>query len=169
MTLDDPAAAPCRSGISSAGMRANGSFLSRECLRSRLRPRSRAQPGTRVPRRAQLDEKRRRLDSWRPPARRSPKRPASGSANSRALFAEVERDLIGRAHPRGPCPAGQASGLEARRPKRVPGRGTACRQDGNRASSSSGASPRAPAKITGVSRTTLYSFISPRTASSRIP
>ena len=80
-----------------------------------------------------------------------------------ALFAEVERDLNLRAHPRGPR-EGQGLGPEARTPSK--GSLGVSRLDGKeddiRHCLELGVSKTAIAKITGVSRPTLYNFMSTR-------
>ena len=79
-----------------------------------------------------------------------------------ALFAEVERDLISERTREGLAKA-RASGRKLGRPKGSLGRLTARRQGGEiRHFLELGVSKTAIAKITGVSRTTLYSFMTTR-------
>ena len=74
-----------------------------------------------------------------------------------ALFAEVERDLISER-------TRQGLGQKARAPERLVGRLTARRQGGRHPALplELGVSKTAIAKLTGVSRTTLYSFMRTR-------
>ena len=85
-----------------------------------------------------------------------------------ALFAEVERDLISERSREGLARA-RPSGPEARAPEGLAGRLTARRQGGrDPALPLSWASRRtAIAKLTGVSRTALYSFMTTRRAPGR--
>ena len=86
-----------------------------------------------------------------------------------ALFAEVERDLISERTPRGPRPR-QSLGAEARSPEGLAGVSRLDgREDDIRRFLELGVSKTAIAKLTGVSRTTLYSFMSTRGLGARRP